>query len=266
MRRFRILYISLSLFIFAALFCLPAGLKKWTCSFHTMRCIPPIIMEEQGVIFSKLEADEISKILSQPFRYLDRGAQSFVFSSLDGLYVLKLFFFDLFPKFHKQNNIEKVKKTMRSCRIAAGVAEETGLIYLHFGPSKELLPKLLLLGPAWHCTHLEGAGYCFALQKRAILLKESLRSAYLEKNRGVFIKRLETFLDQRRISMGIRNSDRSLYSNFGFVEDRAIEIDFGNYYHETDTCREKEIARYKKRLSEWASIETPEWKEEIESR
>lgn len=271
MRRFRPLWILLSLFLFASLLCLPAGLKRWTCSFHAARCIPPILGEKQGVVFSKLEPEAITKILSQPFHYLDRGAQSFVFASQDGRYVLKLFFFDSFPKFYMQSNMEKARKMMQSCVIAAQAADETGLIYLHFGPSNLSLPKLRLFGPAWHRTHLESSSYCFALQRRATLLKESLCLAYLKKDRDAFVKKVDAFFEllRRRVSMGILNSDPSLYGNFGFVGERAIEIDFGNYYQDTTLSEQagmREIARYKKKLDEWASRMMPEWKEEIEIR
>ncbi len=252
------------LLLFSAFLCLPAALKRWTCSFHKERCIPPILEEQPGEMFSRLSPGEIQKALSQTFTYLDRGAQSFVFASEDRELVLKLFFFD--------GALEKAESLVQSCKAAALAAEETGLVYLHFGPSDKSLPSLKLCGPAWHWTELKGANYCFALQRRAIPLKESLGSAYFAGNREVFLQRIDAFfaLLQKRISMGIRNSDRSLFSNFGFIEGGgAIEIDFGHYFFDpewTEEAGKREVDRYRKRLVEWASRNMADWKEEIERR
>lgn len=252
------------LLLFAGFLCLPCLLKKWTCSFHKERCTPPLLEEQLGEVFSSLSPKELQEALSQKFTYLDRGAQSFVFASEDRKLVLKLFFFDRSP--------EKAQSLARSCRAAALAAEETGLVYLHFGPSEKSLPRFLLHGPAWHVTELQGANYCFALQKRAVPLKESLVSAYLAGDLKTFMQRVDAFffLLQKRISMGIRNSDRSLFCNFGFVEGGgAIEIDFGHYLYDQDWSEEakkREIDRYRKKLVEWTSCNVAEWKAEIERR
>lgn len=252
----------LFVFLCAASLSLPAGLKRWTHSFHLSRCMPPASSAwEGGKLFSSLPAKEIGEVLSQTFYYLDRGAQSFVFASQDGRYVLKLFLFDPSPF--------KAKKMLESCKIAAQAVEETALVYLHFGPSKETLPVVRLVGPAWRRTRLQCANYCFALQMRAVPFKESLFLAYREKNLDALTQRLDAFysLLRRRISMGILNSDPGLCCNFGFIEDsRAIEIDFGNYSLEEKCDEDREMNRYRRKLVEWASIEMPEWKEEFEKR
>jgi len=245
------------LFVCLSLLALPAGLKRWTHSFHLARCVVPKI-DSSGELFSKFPQKKIQKILSQPFYYLDRGAQSFVFASEDGLYVLKLFFFD--------SKKEKAAKTLASCRVAVKAAEETALIYLHEGPSNQKLPVVRLIGPAWRRSRLESGRYCFALQRRALPMKEALRLAYVEGDRLLVQQRLDSFFSllKRRISMGIFNSDRNLYNNFGFLENgQAIEIDFGNYRQKpwSKEARDKEIARYQKKLMKWAGYALPGWKD-----
>lgn len=256
----------LFLFLCALFLLLPAGLKRWTCSFHLSRFTPPALEEGCGVIYSKGPPEEVKQIFTQKFDYLGRGAQSFAFLSRDGNYVLKLFFFD------RGSTLTKAKWLLESFKAAAYASEKTALVYLHFGPSKEPLMPLKLCGPAWHRKEIKSQNYCFALQRRAVLFKEALSSAYRSHQKDVFFKRIDSFFDllQRRVSMGIRNSDRSLFGNFGFVEgDEAIEIDFGHYYLDpewTQEAKRREIARYKKRLIEWVAHEMPEWLEEIEAR
>ncbi len=249
----------LAFLLVSASLCIPAGLKRCTCSFHLSRCIPPKLENLTGALFSSLSSEEIKEILSQPFTYLDRGAQSFVFASQDGKYALKLFFFE--------HNSEKASALRMSCKAAMLAAEETALVYLHFGPSSKPIGKIKLCGPAWHRVTIKGSDYCFALQRMATPLKEAILRAYLNKDRDAFLKKVDALftLLHRRVNKGIHNSDGSLFSNFGFLEDgQAIEIDFGHYRFDSKWSEEekiREIARYKKRLGEWVFIAMPEWAE-----
>lgn len=248
---------------------LPVALKRWTHSFHLSRCVLPL--KEKHQIFSLLEKKEVEKILSRPFHYLDRGAQSFVFESEDGRFVLKLFFFDPHPKLTRPNSRglarKKAKRTLEGCKTASLAHEETALVYLHLGQSDEKLPIVRLIGPAWKRSWLNCSHYCFAIQERAVLLKESLQAVYLQKNQQAFQRKIRSLskLLKRRIERNIHNSDPGLFNNFGFVDcDRAIEIDFGNYrqcpdWKEADKSQEE--ARYLDKLALWMDETMPEWKE-----
>ena len=266
--------VSCLLFLFLCIFSLafPAALKRYTRSFHLSRCT--FALKPQ--IFSKLSPDELQKILSQPFHYLDRGAQSFVFSSEDGAYVIKLFIFDssigLLARCLGRMEWkagEKAVRILESCKAASLASEETALVYLHLGPSEETFPPLRLIGPAWKRSSIHSADYCFALQMRAEPFKKSLQSDYLEKDRNSFSRKVDALyvLLNDRIARGIHNSDSDLFRNFGFINsDRAIEMDFGNYrIHQKwdQKAKEREIERYRSKLVQCVDETMPEWKDEI---
>jgi hypothetical protein len=46
--------------------------------------------------------------------------------------------------------------------------------------------------------------------------------------------------------------------NFGFLGDKAFEIDFGNY-SQRGSSKGKEMAHYTKRLRLWLTENAPEW-------
>ena len=87
---------------------------------------------------------EVLAILDQPFYYIDKGSQSYVFESRDGNYVVKFFRFD-YPEIEL-----KVLTLFNACKIAYDkLRDATGLSYIHLNPTSEGLPIL-------HCTDAIG--------------------------------------------------------------------------------------------------------------
>jgi hypothetical protein len=193
-------------------------------------------------------------ILDQPFHYIDKGSQSYVFESRDGKYVIKFFRFD-YPE-----TTLKVLTLFNACKIAYDqLREETGLIYLHLNLTQEGLPILLCKDAIGRKYRFPLDQYRFAIQKKAKSFRLTLQEA---RNDPVLMKkRMDQFLDllRSRTAKGIFNTDPTLSRNFGFLDDRAIEIDFGNY-RPTSTHNEiSEMLRYTERLRRWLSTEAPEW-------
>ena len=96
-----------------------------------------------------LDKKELLPILSQPFFYLNRGAQCFVFESQDHKYVMKIFHESrpstLFPKWKKQKKDTKSERAKRTrfegCLTAYRAArEETALLYLRLIQQKMNFP------------------------------------------------------------------------------------------------------------------------------
>ncbi|HEV7738720.1 MAG TPA: hypothetical protein VGO47_15270, partial [Chlamydiales bacterium] len=98
-------------------------------------------------------------VLSNPFSYVSRGAQAYVFASEDGQFVLKVFRGS--PRSHCWNRYlrsyflgkrerrsvsEKIPALFAACQLAyTKVPELTGLVYMHLNATKDLLPKTLLI-------------------------------------------------------------------------------------------------------------------------
>ena len=210
------------------------------------------------------------RILQQDFYYLDRGSQAFVFLSADGLYVLKLFFFDSprptisqrFLNCRKEGLCQKIEKKIaqltESCRLAfLHAQEETGLIYVHLNPTDQE-GRVRLHGPAWHQESVEIYRTRFAIQRFVTPLKEALLDARRRNDRKAFDAKILAVkaLLQRRSALGLRNCDRSLIENCGFLGDMAIEIDFANYVSARDR---REWGKAERHLHEWIQEAIAPW-------
>jgi hypothetical protein len=184
----------------------------------------------------------LTPILSQSYSFLGKGAQSYVFESEDGRYVVKLFRYD------QPSVEEKVVDLFNAAKLAyEEMREETGLLFVHLNLSEGILPVL-------QCKDNLGRSYKFpldkirfALQKKALGWSETLQQLdNLEKRIDQFFSLLKARTDRK-----IYNADPSLSRNFGFLEDRAIEFDFGNYRKRETLESKKEIERFASKFRKW---------------
>jgi hypothetical protein len=231
------------LLLVVLVFRVPLFMKQATKGFHLARFELDYdwskMREMDGCFADAFEEKRALDILKQPFTYLDRGAQCYVFESQDRQYVIKIFQENRcatpFSQWKKKNRRKKmlVKRNgeidFRPCFIAYSlVKEETALLYLHLLPTKDLLPRLSVQSPLGQWVSLPLDRYSFVIQKKVRPFLESLLQASLEGKLPVYLSSFFSLLD-RRLAKGIRNEDTSLSSNFGFLGDQAIEIDFGRY-------------------------------------
>jgi hypothetical protein len=260
--------------VFTTLCCvLPVGMKRLTHGFHIgkMKLDHSFVSEWEPPVLSAEKQDEIMTLLSQPFHYLNRGAQCYVFESEDLSYVIKLFRFSQpqnpvqkFFRDKKRPKIsEKVNELFSACKLAYTlVPEETGLVYLHLNLTENQLPTLFFKGPLGQSFSLPLDSYRFALQKKAEPLKDALL-------KGASLGKIEMYLDSilsllvKRVDKGICNTDGNFFRNFGFIENRAVEIDFGNYEHDSRLVnpyrKKEEISRFTSSLRSWLYSQDPQW-------
>lgn len=199
-------------------------------------------------------SQETLSLLNQPFYYLDRGSQSYVFASQDGQYVLKFFRYH----YKHKNWREIVSRMLQAARIAYLFAkEETGLIYAHLNQTRGQLPVLKVKDPLCRSLSLPLDDYRFVLQKRGIPFEEGIVKGPIEPRIDAFLSVL-----QSRIGKGIGNTDPNISRNFGFLEGAALEFDFGNYAMSPDLVledhRQAEMKRYVDKLRSWLSRHAPE--------
>lgn len=242
----------LLLMLFASLMLsLPTIARKLTQGFRLvkLRCDFPANSEWDFALPSSLHA-----ILSQPFHYLGKGSQSYVFESADKQYVVKLFRFD------RKHQLEKYLHLFEACKIAyEHLREETGLIYVHLNPTAIDFPIFRGKDAMGRRIQIPLNQARFVVQKRGHNLEEVLRDA--RHNPQVMRNRLKQFFDllQARAAKGVFNKDPSLKRNFGFLEDQAIEFDFGSYRFDPTLDRAKEVQRYGQKLRHWLIQNAPEW-------
>lgn len=201
----------------------------------------------------------------QPFLYLGKGGQSYVFASEDGRYILKLFrssrlntlkFFLPWQKSKIQRLENELQSTLQSYLIAFNfLKEETGLVAVHLdrGPHAPLriVDKLGIVHTLEKCP--------FIVQDRAVLVQDKI-SQWMEAGEVEKANRALVNLDQlvqHRIDLGIFDADPNLVKNFGFCGDRPIQIDGGRFSLSPLPCNTK-LESSKQQLQNWIMEHYPE--------
>lgn len=274
LRRYLVVLYRLALLCVAVLF-IPVSFKRFTQGFKLAKTQLSIPYNSKWERESILSAEEMDCLLKQPFSYLGKGSQSYVFKSADGQYVIKLFRFDQhgFPSFNrtKKSGISferKIHRFSTASLLAFDYArEETGLVYLHLNLTQMKLPFLHATGPLGQKLRLPLDRFHFAIQKKVAPFRASLLYASQCENKEEMKDRIDSFVKllEQRTEKGIGNSDPNLGRNFGFLGKRAIELDFGNYILLSGS-RIGEIKRYTNRLRSWLSKNAPEWVSYLDER
>jgi hypothetical protein len=205
------------------------------------------------------------KIFEQKFHYLNHGGQSYVFLSEDGQFVLKLVknylyfplsFIESLPLVNKKKS--KMMRDFTSYKLAfEELANESGLIYLHLNPTKNLLPKVTLFDKLGieHVISLDGT--LFILQKKADLLYPHLNALMKVGDIDGAKSALSSLLTllKIRLEKGIYDEDAKLHRNCGFIDNKALFIDVGRFCKSSKTQSFEEMT---KRLNLWLEENYPE--------
>lgn len=252
--------------------CLPVCFKALTRGFRLSKLTIDMPFHPEWEV--KEAVAGIEAILEQPYRFLGKGAQMYVFASHDGNYVVKLFRYDqpLNPvrallRRKKKDPATNARKMLDAAKLAFNEArEETGLVYIHLNPTEGELPRFFCTDPLRRRRTLPLDHYRFVVQKRVTPFREALLKAMEEDPQEVQNK-IDAFLTLllSRTAKGIYNSDPNLSRNFGFLGDRAIELDFGNYSKRCFDSR-KEMEKYTARLRRWLKKKGPEWVSYLDAR
>lgn len=202
--------------------------------------IPPLSLEEER---------RVEEILSQPFYFLGSGGESYAFISKDRHFVLKVFkhhhmrttsWVDQIPlprwieplqERYKEKRIDRQNTLFTSCLLAYNrLKQQTGLVYLHLNKTSHLNKTLSLFDPIGilHLVDLDKIE--FALQEAATSAYPTL--AYLVETQEIegAKVRLKSLLDLTisRCKAGVADHD-ARKRNFGFVGEKAIELDLGSF-------------------------------------
>lgn len=205
------------------------------------RLLPPTA-EEMTAVFA---------ILEQPFDYLGKGCQSYVFASRDGAYVLKLlkyhrfrtkWWVDLFSfipavERHRARRAarkeEKLGSLLNSWKVAANsLREESGVLFVHLEKG-QLFERPLILYDKLGKRHAIDLNKCeFLLQRRVRMLGEEIeaRMARGEEEEVQGLLRSIVELLHSEYDRGIIDNDHALMQNTGVLAGRPIQIDVGQFF------------------------------------
>jgi hypothetical protein len=241
----------------------------------------PILPQER---FLAGDESSVSQILDQPFHFLSRGLQSFVFLSEDGQYVLKVFnncyqrrnalygaakwlipWRPLWAMQEQHKALSKLSSAFASYHIAAhSMQEQTALLYVHAAPTTTLPSTLTLVDPLNIAHHINPNRTGFLIQKKVSLaypaLQKFLDQGDLESAKNALHSLVQLFIWKHRHH--IADSDPLIRTNYGFFGTQAIQLDVGPLSVErvpsSDAAFHQELIRITTSLKHFLEPRSPE--------
>lgn len=196
------------------------------------------------------EKDVIKKALDQPYSYLGKGCQAYVFGSADNQYVVKFFkyqrfrpqaWIDLFTFIpavdqYQQGKVkekqEKLDKVFISWKIAfENLTKETGVIYVHLNKSDDWDTTLAIRDKIGMSHQVDLDQTEFVLQWRAQMLCPAIDQFVANGQSDeaeLLIDRLLTML-LLEYARGYADNDHALMQNTGVLNGHPIHIDIGQF-------------------------------------
>ncbi len=229
------------------------------------------------------ESAEVSSALAQPYNYLGKGCQSYVFLSQDGQYVVKFFkyqryrlqpwlrYFPPLPAMvqyraeKKEKKWQKLNGFVKSWKVACDhLKNETGLVYVHLNKTHHLLTHLVIYDKMGkeHRVNLDDMEFC--IQRHARMLCDVLLDYKKQQDdasaRLLIDQLLALILSEYQ--RGLADKDHALMQNTGVVQNCPIHIDVGQFVKSEEI---KDPAKYKQelftktyRFKQWLAKHYPE--------
>lgn len=225
------------------------------------------------------EVQQLKQIFSQPFNYLDRGKQSYVFISKDGKHVIK--FFDtrclisgsfplLFPIDEEQCK-KKLKRMLKGYNVAEQYDKgHNGIVHMQLAPNPAFNQQITLYDRFGISHTIDLAKVPFVLQSTAIPLRERI-TALLSRGDVESAKKslrmiIDMYVDGYR--RGIYDRDHNFMYNTGFIAEEPIRIDVGRLQYSEAIMDEKVYMKDLEkiaigRLGDWLHRHYPQYREEL---
>lgn len=225
--------------------------------------------EDTATNLTLLSPSALTTILSQPYHYLGKGRQAFVFVSHDDRYVVKVFnrkyftipfWTNMLPVSWQQKEHRKRALRQEFFRTSYALAfqalnEADNLLYIHRTATKEL-PPLLVSTWGTHQESLPLNQLSFVVQKKGYPLltaphlpMEQIIDAYL-----LFV--------QKRIAHHLADCDRNIRHNFGWIDMTPCLLDPGRLRYDpllsTQQGALEEWNRSLRHFRRWLTTSHPE--------
>lgn len=220
-----------SAFILLLLLCCFGGYHWWDAQFRLANILP---LSSFSSTLMVEPSPAVKEIVSQPFTYLDRGRQSFVFLSKDQRYVLK--FFDtgrLIPSLFSKSASSlqrKHRQLMEGYRVAyTHIPQEAGLVYVQLqAGGNDAWPVEIIDRFGFHHT-IDLSQVPFVIQLKATPTREVLTRLFeagkVEEAKRRLGQLVDLYVEGYRL--GIYDSDHNFMYNSGFLGERPLRLDVG---------------------------------------
>lgn len=224
------------------------------------------------ITFSESDVETIRTLLDQPFIYLDRGKQSYVFLSHDQQVVLKFFDASQF-----QSRPLSKKQLRRYHRLFGGHElaflsdrEKTGIL------CAKLKEEHAFDFPVEFVDRF-GRKLCFSLKRVPFILQKTavptgvkiaqlLEQGNLEQAKLCLRKIIDLYLEEYK--RGLSDKDRNFMHNTGFVGENVVRIDVGRLRYQERNKNPERMMRCVKRVmevraSKWLARHYPQYAQEL---
>jgi hypothetical protein len=208
------------------------------------------------------DTDKISEILSQPFTFLAKGTQAYVFVSADQKVVLK--FLKLRPSNGKEPSVARQKKNrdaLEACQLAwTEFREQTGLVYAHLGPTPEFRPTVQLKDRKGKKISIALENTCFMIQEKAELIYPQIQERMAKNDllgAQAVISSVCSLLKEMQ-QRGVVDNDPVIRRNFGLIGNRAVQIDCGMMKLDPERAKMSTIDAPLRSFRKWITTHYPE--------
>lgn len=227
------------------------------------------------------------ELFNQPFHYLGKGAQSFVFESEDKKTVLKFYRFPShlrrFPWTHhpfgylfstsrkniKEHNLKRLELSFHSFFLAADpLVDETGVLYVHLQPTTTLEQKVHLIDKLGYHYEIPLDPIAFVVQKRGESFLPRFKKELKAGNQEICKQMLNSLIHVigQRSKHHITDLDNMDNDNYGWLENKAIHLDIGRFQEKESINVKEEILRVSHPLVRYLSEASPELLNYFESQ
>ncbi len=180
--------------------------------------------------YSSETPEQVSALLDQPFTYLTKGKQSFVFLSADKQWVIKFF---RLPRYVRKWTLKGKKKslpflaqTMEAFLWSQKLFQnETGVLYAHLEPTKHLPICTTLIDRFGHHYKFDLNDIPFAVQKAGVPFFSVFTQLGEEETKDMILQCIQLYANL--YDHGFTDDDPIYEKNFGMEGGRPMIIDTG---------------------------------------
>lgn len=239
------------------------------------------------------EGENVKQLLDQKFTYIGKGAQSYVFGSEDGKWVIKFFkfkhlkpsfFISLLPPIGPLEAL-KIQNQNRKKRKLEGVFEghliafqydkgHSGVEYLHFNPTPGLNLKTHLVDKVGLNWDLDLDPVVFVLQKKGSTLRTTFNNLFKEGKSALAAERAMQVLSMyvEEYHRHVWDRDHGISHNIGFIGDTPFHLDVGklSYTKEPQDSEfyKNDLKHVARKINQWVEENYPDeaasFKKEVE--
>ena len=191
---------------------------------------------------------KISPFFDQPYYYMARGRQCYVFRSADDQVIIKIPRFDRYRlsnylkafslPFKKLSLLDRTKRLtslLESFRIAEeDFSDYTGVLYSHLNQTTTLPKKFVLYDRLHRSFSIDLNKTVFAIQKKHPLFVPLFLKELKEGNREKAHEMLNSLLHvmKERGERRLFNKDAHFLKNYSWDGEKCIQIDIGSFYRD----------------------------------